>query len=83
MATCSMLCLVGVIFAIFNATFANFFLGIFSSALPEFKALEEFEWIGYPELQANMVKVLLKSHPNLAKLGLMYLPTICQFTSGA
>ncbi|KAH9993095.1 hypothetical protein BJV77DRAFT_1000192 [Russula vinacea] len=44
---------------------------IFSSALPEFKALEEFEWIGYPELQANMVKVLLKSHPNLAKLGLI------------
>jgi hypothetical protein len=26
-------------------------------ALPEFRALEEFEWIGYPELQADMVQV--------------------------
>jgi hypothetical protein len=60
------------------------FLGIFRSALPEFKALEEFEWIGYPELQADMVvKVLLKCHPNLAKLGLMYLPTAYYFTSGS
>jgi hypothetical protein len=57
-------------------------LGIFRSALPEFKALEEFEWIGYPELQADMVKVLLKSHPNLAKLGLMYVPTVFRFTPG-
>jgi len=46
---------------------------VFRSALPEFKALEEFEWIGYPELQADMVQVLLRTHPNLAKLGLMYL----------
>jgi hypothetical protein len=56
-------------------------LGIFRSALPEFKAIEEFEWIGYPELQADMVKVILKSHPNLAKLGLMYLPTAYRCTS--
>ena len=56
--------------------FYQFIPGIFSSALPEFKALEEFEWIGYPELQADMVKVLLKSHPILSKLGLMYLATV-------
>ena len=64
------------------ATFIIFVLGIFSFALPEFKALEEFEWIGYPKLQADMVKVLLKSHSNLAKLGLMYLPTAFRFTPG-
>jgi len=33
--------------------------------LPKFKALDEFQWIGYPELQADMVKVLLKSHLNV------------------
>ncbi|KAI9459875.1 hypothetical protein BJY52DRAFT_1264289 [Lactarius psammicola] len=44
---------------------------IFRTALPEFKALEEFEWIGYPELRADMVQALLKSHPNLVKLGLI------------
>ncbi|KAH9953480.1 hypothetical protein BC827DRAFT_1146062 [Russula dissimulans] len=44
---------------------------VFRSALPEFKALEEFEWIGYPELQADMIQVLLRTHPNLAKLGLI------------
>ncbi|KAI0282237.1 hypothetical protein BC826DRAFT_1065780 [Russula brevipes] len=44
---------------------------IFSTVLPDFKALEEFEWVGYPELQADMVQVLLKSHPNLTKLGLI------------
>ncbi|KAI0261950.1 hypothetical protein BC834DRAFT_893413 [Gloeopeniophorella convolvens] len=44
---------------------------IFRNALPEFKALKEFEWIGYPELQGDMVQVLLQSHPNLIKLGLV------------
>ncbi|KAF8259916.1 hypothetical protein EI94DRAFT_1717871 [Lactarius quietus] len=44
---------------------------IFRTALPEFRALEEFEWIGYPDLQADMVQALLKSHPNLVKLGLI------------
>ncbi|KAI0246589.1 hypothetical protein BJV78DRAFT_1297892 [Lactifluus subvellereus] len=44
---------------------------LFRTALPEFRALEEFEWIGYPELQAEMVQVLLKNHPNLVKLGLI------------
>lgn len=81
MVTCSMLCLVGVVFSVFRPLLTGF-LGIFRSALPEFKALEEFEWIGYPELQADMVEVLLKSHPNLARLGLMYFPTAYRFTSG-
>src|SRR6267142_3267878 len=53
---------------------SSFISGIFKTALPEFKALEEFEWIGYPELQVDMVQALLKTHPNLNKLGLMYLP---------
>ncbi|KAA1474118.1 hypothetical protein DENSPDRAFT_823815 [Dentipellis sp. KUC8613] len=44
---------------------------IFRSSIPDFKALREFEWIGYPELQGDMVKVILKSHPNLDKLGLI------------
>ncbi|KAH8993141.1 hypothetical protein EDB92DRAFT_1855074 [Lactarius akahatsu] len=44
---------------------------LFRTALPEFRALEELEWIGYPELRADMVKALLKSHPNLVKLGLI------------
>lgn len=44
---------------------------IFRTALPEFRGLEEFEWIGYPELDADMVQVLLKSHPDLIKLGLI------------
>jgi hypothetical protein len=54
--------------------------GIFRTALPKFRALEEFEWIGYPELQADMVQVLLKSYPNLVKLGLMYLSATYQVT---
>jgi hypothetical protein len=44
---------------------------IFRTALPAFKALQEFEWIGYPELQGDMVQALLQSHPNLMRLGLM------------
>lgn len=62
--------------------FSLFALGILRTALPDFKALEEFEWIGYPELQADMVQVLLKSHPNLSRLGLMYLSIAFQLTSG-
>ena len=54
--------------------------GIFRTALPEFTALEEFEWIGYPELRADMVQVLLKSHPKLVKLGLMYVLITHQVT---
>ena len=70
-----MLCLVRIVFSVLRTPLDVVLLGIFRSALPEFKALEEFEWIGYPELQADMVKVLLKSHPNLARLGLMYFLT--------
>ena len=46
--------------------------GIFRVALPEFKALKDFEWIGYPELKADMVQSVLNSHPNLQSLGLVY-----------
>jgi hypothetical protein len=73
---------VGVIFTPFKADLSPLSLGIFRTVLPDFKALEEFEWIGYPELQADMVQVLLKSHPNLTKLGLMYLSITYQFVSG-
>lgn len=44
---------------------------IFMTALPEFTALREFEWVGYPELQAEMVTALLASHPCLAAVGLI------------
>lgn len=47
---------------------------LFTTALPEFKHLEEFEWVGYPELKADMVQVILKTHPNIQRLGLMYVP---------
>jgi hypothetical protein len=68
-----MLCLVSPRFAAQGLAYIPLKSGLFRTALPEFKALEEFEWIGYPELQAEMVQVLLKSHPHLVKLGLMYL----------
>ena len=45
--------------------------GLFREALPAFTALEEFEWIGYPELRDENVKEMLQSHPNLQSLGLM------------
>ncbi|KAI9435553.1 hypothetical protein H4582DRAFT_2059465 [Lactarius indigo] len=41
------------------------------TALPDFRALEELEWIGYPELRADMVQALLRSHPNLVKLSII------------
>lgn len=44
---------------------------IFKTALPEFKALVDFEWIGYPEFRAEMVQAVLESHPHLKGLGLM------------
>ncbi|KAF8637110.1 hypothetical protein AX17_003014 [Amanita inopinata Kibby_2008] len=46
-------------------------LRIFRTALPEFKALRDFEWIGYPEMRADMVKALLVSHSHLPTLGLI------------
>ncbi|KAJ3762745.1 hypothetical protein EV360DRAFT_92279 [Lentinula raphanica] len=44
---------------------------LFRTALPEFKALEDFEWIGYPELRADMVQTILRSHRHLHGLGLI------------
>ncbi|PFH50376.1 hypothetical protein AMATHDRAFT_61202 [Amanita thiersii Skay4041] len=44
---------------------------IFRTALPEFKALRDFEWIGYPEMRADMVKAVLASHSHLHSLGLI------------
>ncbi|KAI0920644.1 hypothetical protein AcW1_002327 [Taiwanofungus camphoratus] len=46
-------------------------LRLFRSALPAFKALREFEWIGYPEMRADMVQAVLASHPHLQSLGLI------------
>lgn len=45
--------------------------GIFRTALPEFKALRDFEWIGYPEMRAEMVQAVFESHSQLHGLGLM------------
>ena len=47
------------------------FVGMFRTALPSFKALKEFEWIGYPELRDENVDAVLQSHPGLYSLGLM------------
>lgn len=46
-------------------------LRIFRTSLPEFKDLREFEWIGYPELRAEMVQAILPSHCRLQGLGLI------------
>lgn len=44
-------------------------LRVFKTALPEFCALREFEWIGYPELRQDMVQFLLSVYPKLDSLG--------------
>ncbi|KAI0758880.1 hypothetical protein C8Q74DRAFT_1319732 [Fomes fomentarius] len=44
---------------------------MFTSALPSFCALREFEWIGYPELRADMVQAVLQAQPSLHTLGLI------------
>ncbi|KAJ3559048.1 hypothetical protein NP233_g11361 [Leucocoprinus birnbaumii] len=44
-------------------------LRVFKSGLPEFCALREFEWIGYPELRQDMVQFLLSYIPKLSSLG--------------
>ncbi|KAJ7092432.1 hypothetical protein B0H15DRAFT_833910 [Mycena belliarum] len=44
---------------------------IFRSTLPEFRALRDFEWIGYPEMRAEMVQTVLATHPHLHGLGLI------------
>ncbi|CAK5271213.1 unnamed protein product, partial [Mycena citricolor] len=44
---------------------------IFRSTLPEFKALQELEWIGYPEMRAEMVQTVLSTHSSIHRLGLI------------
>ncbi|KAJ7051110.1 hypothetical protein C8F01DRAFT_1343097 [Mycena amicta] len=44
---------------------------IFRSTIPEFKALQTFEWIGYPEMRAELVQTILTTHPHLQCLGLI------------
>jgi hypothetical protein len=44
-------------------------LRVFKTALPEFCALREFEWIGYPELRQDMVQFLLAHNSRLVSLG--------------
>ncbi|KAJ6578735.1 hypothetical protein DFH09DRAFT_346889 [Mycena vulgaris] len=44
---------------------------IFRSTLPEFKALQNFEWIGYPEMGAETVQTVLSTHSHLHGLGLI------------
>ncbi|GJE89030.1 hypothetical protein PsYK624_051200 [Phanerochaete sordida] len=44
---------------------------IFRTTLPAFTSLVEFEWIGYPELRADMVQSIFASHPGLHALGLI------------
>ena len=58
---------------------SNMYQGIFTTALPEFKALRDFEWIGYPEMRMDMVQTVLASHKHLHGLGLMYV--YCLFFS--
>ena len=45
---------------------------MFRTALPDFVSLREFQWIGYPELRAEMVQAVFTHHPNIQSLGLMY-----------
>ncbi|KAF9646163.1 hypothetical protein BDM02DRAFT_296674 [Thelephora ganbajun] len=44
---------------------------IFRTALPEFTSLREFQWIGYPELRAEMVQEVFIHHQNIQSLGLI------------
>ncbi|KAF7311788.1 hypothetical protein MIND_00189300 [Mycena indigotica] len=44
---------------------------IFRTTIPEFHALRSFEWIGYPELRAELVQTVLSAHPRLHGLGLI------------
>lgn len=45
--------------------------GMLRTALPAFKSLQEFEWIGYPEPRGDMVQVLLATHAHIRCLGLI------------
>jgi hypothetical protein len=44
---------------------------MFKNALPEFKSLVDFEWIGYPEMGAEMVQILLSTHSHIRSLASM------------
>ncbi|KAF7327189.1 hypothetical protein MKEN_00296000 [Mycena kentingensis (nom. inval.)] len=44
---------------------------IFSTAIPAFNALRTFEWIGYPEMRAELVQTILSAHPRIQGLGLI------------
>ncbi|CCM05826.1 uncharacterized protein FIBRA_08060 [Fibroporia radiculosa] len=46
-------------------------LRLFRTAIPAFTGLHEFEWIGYPEMRADIVQAVLASHPRLQSLGLI------------
>ncbi|KAJ7595103.1 hypothetical protein C8J56DRAFT_928399 [Mycena floridula] len=46
-------------------------LRIFRTALPDFTDLRDFEWIGYPEMRAEMVQAILPSHCRIHGLGLI------------
>lgn len=39
--------------------------------MPAFNALREFEWIGYPEMRADIVQEVLASHSHIQSLGLI------------
>ncbi|KIY63496.1 hypothetical protein CYLTODRAFT_403166 [Cylindrobasidium torrendii FP15055 ss-10] len=41
------------------------------TALPKFKALRDFEWIGYPEMRADVVASVLETHSHIQGLGLI------------
>ncbi|KAK0200681.1 hypothetical protein DFS33DRAFT_1386599 [Desarmillaria ectypa] len=41
------------------------------TALPKFKELRDFEWIGYPEMRADVVQHVLSCHPRIESLGLI------------
>ena len=54
----------------------NTYQGIFTTALPELKALlRDFEKNGYPEMRMNMVQTVLVSHKHLRGLEHMYVIT--------
>ncbi|KAG7087801.1 hypothetical protein E1B28_013742 [Marasmius oreades] len=43
----------------------------FRTALSVFRSLKDFEWIGYPELRADIVQSILSTHSDLHRLGLI------------
>jgi hypothetical protein len=49
----------------------NVIIGMLKTSLPAFKALRDFEWIGYSDMPVEMVQALLNTHKHLHGLGLM------------